>query len=220
MLFRSAFCATSPAASITLGLEVLVQLVIAAITTSPSPMSWPRSATSTRFGLVLLYSLVRSPLNTSSTLPRLTRSCGRFGPASEGATDFSGLFIGFSFFLIAAALMLMALLFQFGIEQRAPEIGTLLALGFAPRVAQIGSDIPTVVGLVAAGMGCAFVPESLSALCPPTVQLVPLREVSDRFDVEFAFDENAATPVVARFAQALREVVGRGGRTRRAQSAR
>ncbi|MBI3879544.1 MAG: ABC transporter permease [Verrucomicrobia bacterium] len=53
--------------------------------------------------------------------------------ASEGATDFSGLFIGFSFFLIAAALMLMALLFQFGIEQRAPEIGTLLALGFTPR---------------------------------------------------------------------------------------
>ena len=92
--------------------------------------------------------------------------------------------------------------------------------GFAPRVAQIGSDIPTVVGLVAAGMGCAFVPESLSALCPPTVQLVPLREVSDRFDVEFTFDEDAATPVVMRFAQALREVVGRRGRTRRVQPAR
>ncbi|KHK56693.1 LysR family transcriptional regulator [Ralstonia sp. A12] len=92
--------------------------------------------------------------------------------------------------------------------------------GFTPHVAQIGSDIPTVVGLVAAGMGCAFVPESLSALCPPTVELVPLREVSDRFDVEFTFDEDAAAPVVTRFAQALREVVGRGGRARRAQTAR
>src|SRR5205814_3586502 len=36
-------------------------------------------------------------------------------------------------FLIAAALLLMALLFQFGIEQRAAEVGTLLALGFTPR---------------------------------------------------------------------------------------
>ncbi len=46
--------------------------------------------------------------------------------------DFGGLFIGFSFFLILAALILMALLFQFGIEQRTNEVGVLLALGFAP----------------------------------------------------------------------------------------
>ena len=46
--------------------------------------------------------------------------------------DFGGLFLGFSFFLIVAALLLMALLFQFGIEQRATEAGTLLALGFTP----------------------------------------------------------------------------------------
>jgi len=46
--------------------------------------------------------------------------------------DFGGLFIGFSFFLILAALILMALLFQFGIEQRTNEVGTLLALGFTP----------------------------------------------------------------------------------------
>ena len=63
----------------------------------------------------------------------------RFEPvraqALAGATqsqDFGGLFIGFSFFLILAALILMALLFQFGIEQRTNEIGTLLALGFTP----------------------------------------------------------------------------------------
>src|SRR5690606_2101342 len=33
--------------------------------------------------------------------------------ASQGAQDFGGLFIGFSFFLIAAALLLMVLLFRF-----------------------------------------------------------------------------------------------------------
>ncbi len=47
--------------------------------------------------------------------------------------DFGGLFIGFSFFLILAALILMGLLFVFGVQQRAEEIGTLLALGFTPK---------------------------------------------------------------------------------------
>lgn len=53
--------------------------------------------------------------------------------ASEQGQDFGQLFLGFSFFLIGAALLLMALLFQFGIEKRASEVGTLLALGFTPR---------------------------------------------------------------------------------------
>ena len=53
--------------------------------------------------------------------------------ASREGQDFGGLFIGFSFFLIVAACVLMALLFQFGVEQRAKEVGTLLALGFTPK---------------------------------------------------------------------------------------
>ena len=50
--------------------------------------------------------------------------------ASTGATDFSGLFIGFSFFLIAAAALLVVLLCKFGLEQRAHEAGLLLATGY------------------------------------------------------------------------------------------
>lgn len=50
--------------------------------------------------------------------------------ASGGATDFSGLFIGFSLFLIASAALLVALLFSLGVEQRAGEIGLLLAVGY------------------------------------------------------------------------------------------
>jgi ABC-type antimicrobial peptide transport system permease subunit len=53
--------------------------------------------------------------------------------AAEQSQDFGQLFLGFSFFLIAAALLLMALLFQFGLEQRTAEVGTLLALGFRPK---------------------------------------------------------------------------------------
>jgi len=47
--------------------------------------------------------------------------------------DFGQLFLGLSFFLIAAALLLTGLLFVFGVEQRAEEAGTLLALGYPPR---------------------------------------------------------------------------------------
>jgi putative ABC transport system permease protein len=53
--------------------------------------------------------------------------------AASSGQDFGGLFLGFSFFLIVAALLLTALLFRFGLEQRATELGTLLALGWEPR---------------------------------------------------------------------------------------
>jgi putative ABC transport system permease protein len=53
--------------------------------------------------------------------------------AASGATDFGGLFIGFSFFLIISSALLVGLLFSLGVEQRAREIGLRLALGFRLR---------------------------------------------------------------------------------------
>jgi ABC-type antimicrobial peptide transport system permease subunit len=53
--------------------------------------------------------------------------------SSTAAVDFGPLFLGFGFVLVVSALILTALLFSFGIEQRAGEVGTLLALGFRPR---------------------------------------------------------------------------------------
>ena len=53
--------------------------------------------------------------------------------AAAGTTSFGDLFLGFSFFVIAAAVMLVLLLFRLGIEQRAKHVGLLLALGFRPR---------------------------------------------------------------------------------------
>ena len=52
--------------------------------------------------------------------------------ASSGSTDFGSLFIGFSFFLILSAMILIGLLFRLGIERRATNVGLLLAVGFAP----------------------------------------------------------------------------------------
>ncbi|RMG39478.1 MAG: ABC transporter permease [Planctomycetota bacterium] len=53
--------------------------------------------------------------------------------SASGTTDFAGLFVGFSFFLILAAVILIGLLFRLGIERRGAQIGLLAALGFAPR---------------------------------------------------------------------------------------
>lgn len=60
-----------------------------------------------------------------------------FGAAAQSAAapavDFGGLFIGMSFFLIVAALALVALLFQFCLLQRNREDALLGAVGLSPR---------------------------------------------------------------------------------------
>ena len=78
--------------------------------------------------------------------------------AVDQAIDLGGLFLGMSFFLIVAALILTALLFVFGVQHRAGEMGVLLALGFgAPRVRTLfllesaASAIPGAVLGAAAG---------------------------------------------------------------------
>ena len=53
--------------------------------------------------------------------------------AAAGSTDFAVLFVAFSFFLIAAAVLLVAMLFRLNIEQRARQVGLLSAVGFAPK---------------------------------------------------------------------------------------
>jgi ABC-type antimicrobial peptide transport system permease subunit len=70
--------------------------------------------------------------------------------ASSGTTPFDALFLGFSFFLIAAAVMLISLLFKLGVDARAKELGTLGALGLPPRkIASLLSD----EGLLVAALG-------------------------------------------------------------------
>ena len=71
--------------------------------------------------------------------------------ASSGATDFAGLFVGFSLFLIASAAILVALLFRLGVERRAHEIGALLATGLSPRLVR---RLLFAEGAVLAGAGC------------------------------------------------------------------
>ncbi len=50
--------------------------------------------------------------------------------SSAGSSDFGVLFLAFSFFLIAAALLLIGLLVRLNLDRRAGEIGLLLAVGW------------------------------------------------------------------------------------------
>ena len=51
--------------------------------------------------------------------------------AAQGSTDFGEYFVYFSFFLIAAAILLAGMFFKLMIEQRTKEIGILQASGFS-----------------------------------------------------------------------------------------
>lgn len=74
--------------------------------------------------------------------------------ASSNSMDFGQLFLGFSFFLIIAALLLTALLFALGAESRAEETGILLALGFTPpRVRRLLLMEAAGIGVLAAVAG-------------------------------------------------------------------
>ncbi len=53
--------------------------------------------------------------------------------ASADAVAFDQLFLGLSFFVIAASLLLTGMLFGFSLEQRSEEIGLFMALGFGKR---------------------------------------------------------------------------------------
>ena len=70
--------------------------------------------------------------------------------ASEGTTPFGGLFLGFSFFILASAVMLVALLFRLAIEGRATQVGLLLALGFGRRRV---ATMLLAEGLIVAALG-------------------------------------------------------------------
>jgi putative ABC transport system permease protein len=71
--------------------------------------------------------------------------------ASAGATDFGEYFVYFSFFLVVSALVLAALFFRLGVEQRAREVGLLRAVGFRPARVRLLFTIEGVVVAIAGG---------------------------------------------------------------------
>lgn len=77
-----------------------------------------------------VYDNLRASLDPGQLGLRFQASRAEALSGASQAQDFGQLFLGFSLFLVGSALLLMALLFRFGLERRVSEIGTFLALGF------------------------------------------------------------------------------------------
>ncbi len=74
--------------------------------------------------------------------------------AAAGTTSFEGLFLGFSFFLMASAVLLISLLFRLGIEGRTAEVGVLAAMGYSPgRLRRLLLGEATVIAVAGAAVG-------------------------------------------------------------------
>jgi ABC-type lipoprotein release transport system permease subunit len=81
--------------------------------------------------------------------------------AATGATDFAGLFLSFSFFLILAAGLVVGLLFALSVEMRSREIGLLRAVGYPlarVRRALLGEGLILAVagGLLGIALAVAY----------------------------------------------------------------
>ena len=92
--------------------------------------------------------------------------------STQSPIDFGQLFTGFSFFLIVAAAALTGLLFVFTLEQRSPEAGILLAVGWHPREVRrllllegsVLAVIGSVIGAIAAAGYTRLVLHALSTV--------------------------------------------------------
>jgi putative ABC transport system permease protein len=73
--------------------------------------------------------------------------------AAAGTTPFAVLFLGFSMFIIAAALMLVLLLFRLSVDARAAEIGIVLAVGLQRSKAR---RMLLLEGALVAAIGALF----------------------------------------------------------------
>jgi ABC-type lipoprotein release transport system permease subunit len=115
---------------------------------------------------------LRARLDPASIGLRFADLRGAALSAAAASTDFGGLFLGLSAFIIASALLLTALLFAFGAEQRAGEIGALLALGWRRRQvagAFLAEGALVAVAGAAAGTALGTGYTSLVLLCLRTV---------------------------------------------------
>lgn len=81
--------------------------------------------------------------------------------AAVGANDFTGLFIGFSFFLILSAIILASLMFRLGIQRRIAQLGLMNAVGWPETrslrlFAAEGFVVSTAGAVLGAACGIGF----------------------------------------------------------------
>jgi DNA-binding transcriptional LysR family regulator len=81
--------------------------------------------------------------------------------------------------------------------------------GFSPRIAQEARETPTILGLVAAGLGVAFVPASLGSLNVAGVTYRPLRESGARSTIWLVLRAGKLSPQEEAFSELARTVQAR-----------
>ncbi|MGV3494039.1 MAG: LysR family transcriptional regulator [Ramlibacter sp.] len=79
--------------------------------------------------------------------------------------------------------------------------------GIAPKVAQVATQIHTVVGLVGAGLGVAVVPSTARNLHPRNVSFVALADPAEPVHVALAWRAGQETPVIRSFRRVTQDVV-------------
>lgn len=124
--------------------------------------------------------------------------------AVEGAYDLGGLFLAMSFFLIATALWLVALLFLFNVESRTTQLGLLRAIGIHPtRVRRLLTAEAAIAAVAGAALGLP-----LGVLYTQTVLHALSGEWSGAVGgLAFVADFRPATLVAASFAAVLMATV-------------
>ncbi len=81
--------------------------------------------------------------------------------AARGATPFDMLFLALSFFVITAALLLVAVLFRLGVDRRAGELGILSAVGLTKQITgklllAEGALVSTLGAVAGVGLGIGY----------------------------------------------------------------
>jgi len=80
--------------------------------------------------------------------------------------------------------------------------------GLSPRLLEIGSDVTTVLSLVAAGMGYSIVSDASKYHCPADVVLIDHPDLDMTYPVEFVWRAENENPALAHFVNELREAFG------------
>ncbi|UCE48658.1 MAG: ABC transporter permease, partial [Phycisphaerales bacterium] len=93
--------------------------------------------------------------------------------AGAEGTYFGWLFLGLSFFLIAAAIVLTGLLFVFGVESRAEQVGMLVAVGLSAKLVR---RLLLTEGAVVAVLGA--IGGTIAALLYTKIMICVLSEVT------------------------------------------
>ena len=91
------------------------------------------------------------------------------------------------------------------------------AQGVTPHIGQEAIQMQTIVNLVSAGMGVAWVPESVTRLQRPGVVYRPVPDARLRCETSLVWRE-PAPPVVQRFVEQVQLLAGQAGPTQQRQS--